>query len=55
MGQGIWVARQGLPTSSKTQGEVSAIKAALLPPQTNVELAWQLQQEELVVEEAWLG
>ena len=52
-GQGIWVVRWGPLTSSKAQGKAPAVEP--LPPEMDKELAQRLQQEEVAVEEAWLG
>ena len=51
--QGIWVARQGPHTSTKARGKVPAVE--LPPPEMDKELAWQLQQEEVAVQEVQLG
>ena len=54
-GQSIWVARWGLPTSSKAQEKVPTVQVAPPPPEMDKELAWWFQKEEVVVEEARLG
>ena len=50
------MARPGLATSLRAQGKAPTIQAVLMPPdEIDKELALWLQEEEVAVEEAWLG
>ena len=49
----VWVARWGLPASWKARGMAPTMEPP--PLEIDKELAWQLQQEEVVAEESWLG
>ena len=55
-GPSVQVARQGPPTSSRAWGKVLATQAVLAPMvEMDEELVRWLQEEEVVVEEVWLG
>ena len=56
MGPSVCVARWGLPASSRARGKVPAMQTVPMPlVEIDEELVWQLQEEEVVTEEAWLG
>ena len=52
-GQGAREEGQGPPTRKKTWGKAPAVE--LPPPEMDEELAWQLQDEEVMVERMWWG
>ena len=56
VGPSVCIARWGLPISSKARAKVPTMLVVPIPwAETDKELAWQLQEQEVAVEEAWLG